>query len=178
MPDRIKLNECSVNRTTDNSDNNNADFEINNHQNGVSNAEMENGSVNSNNNNNNNNESDFETEEFSKLRCSSESNEELSERQRRRAARASNGYPGLDFASSIFSSGTIMKFRVISNELHNIQNVQLKRVSKKQLKNNRNILLTYLQHHNFPFNLNKIFIILSEILSSRWLINKLFTNDN
>ena len=55
MPDRIKLNECSVNRTTDNSDNNNADFEINNHQNGVSNAEMENGSVNSNNNNNNNN---------------------------------------------------------------------------------------------------------------------------
>jgi hypothetical protein len=71
------------------------------------------------------NESDLETEEFAKLRCSSIQTEVISERRRRNV---SAGYPGLAFGSSIFSSGTIMKFRVISNELHNIQNVQLKRV--------------------------------------------------
>ena len=72
------------------------------------------------------NESDLETEEFAKMRCSSVQTEVISERRRRNP---SAGYPGLAFGSSLFSSGTIMKFRVISNELHNIQNVQLKRVS-------------------------------------------------
>ncbi|RWS02490.1 hypothetical protein B4U79_07844 [Dinothrombium tinctorium] len=66
-----------------------------------------------------------EDEEFTNLRCSSVQTEVISERQRRRTRSA--GYPGLAFGSSIFSSGTLMKFSIISNELHNIQNVQLKR---------------------------------------------------
>ncbi|XP_054159905.1 uncharacterized protein LOC128958115 [Oppia nitens] len=70
------------------------------------------------------NESDLETEELAKMRCSSVQTEVISERRRRNP---SAGYPGLAFGGSLFSSGTIMKFRVISNELHNIQNVQLKR---------------------------------------------------
>jgi hypothetical protein len=76
------------------------------------------------------NESDLETEELAKMRCSSVQTEVISERRRRNP---SAGYPGLAFGGSLFSSGTIMKFRVISNELHNIQNVQLKRVSNSSL---------------------------------------------
>lgn len=77
------------------------------------------------------NESDVESEEFAKLRCSSVQTEVISARRRRNP---SAGYPGLAFGSSLFSSGTIMKFRVISNELHNIQNVQLKRVSDQSFQ--------------------------------------------
>lgn len=76
---------------------------------------------------------DFEVEEeFAKLRCSSVQTEIICERHRAKtqARQPSPGYPGLAFGSSLFSSGTIMKFRIISNELHNIQNVQLKRVSR------------------------------------------------
>lgn len=58
------------------------------------------------------------------LTCSSEPTEVISEREKNRSI----GYPGLAFGCSIFSSNTMMRFRLISNELHNIQNVQLKRV--------------------------------------------------
>lgn len=69
-----------------------------------------------------------DSEEFSNLRCSSIQSEEVAERNRRNNRQPSAGYPGLAFGGSVFSSGTLMRFRVISNELHNITNVQLKRV--------------------------------------------------
>lgn len=70
------------------------------------------------------------SEEWARLRCSSVQTEVISERERnRRNRQRSAGYPGLAFGTSIFSSGTMMKFSVISNELHNIMNVQLKRVT-------------------------------------------------
>lgn len=71
---------------------------------------------------------DTETEELSKLRCPSERTEVIAEREKRRRQRCAD-YPGLAFGSSIFSSDTLMKFSVIKNELHNILNSQLKRVS-------------------------------------------------
>lgn len=71
---------------------------------------------------------DSDTEEWAKLRCSSVQTEVISERNRRNRQRSA-GYPGLAFGSSIFSSGTLMKFSIIANELHNIMNVQLKRVN-------------------------------------------------
>lgn len=71
---------------------------------------------------------DAETEELSKLRCTSECTEIVAEREKRRRQRCAD-YPGLAFGSSIFSSDTLMKFSVIRNELHNILNSQLKRVS-------------------------------------------------
>lgn len=71
---------------------------------------------------------DAETEELSKLRCTSECTEVVAEREKRRRQRCAD-YPGLAFGSSIFSSDTLMKFSVIRNELHNILNSQLKRVS-------------------------------------------------
>lgn len=71
---------------------------------------------------------DVETEELSKLRCTSERTEVIAEREKRRRQRCAD-YPGLAFGSSIFSSDTLMKFSVIKNELHNILNSQLKRVS-------------------------------------------------
>lgn len=70
---------------------------------------------------------DPETEELSKLRCTSEMTEVVAEREKRRQRRCAD-YPGLAFASSIFSSDTLMKFSIIKNELHNIMNTQLKRV--------------------------------------------------
>ncbi|XP_064480739.1 uncharacterized protein LOC135394134 [Ornithodoros turicata] len=73
-------------------------------------------------------EQDPDAEEFSRLRCSSIQTEEVAERNRRNNRQPSAGYPGLAFGGSIFSSGTLMRFRIISNELHNITNVQLKRV--------------------------------------------------
>lgn len=73
-------------------------------------------------------EDDDEHEQLARLRCRSVQTEVLAERQRLRNRR-NNQYPGLAFGSSIFSSNTMMKFSVIANELHNIMNVQLKRVS-------------------------------------------------
>jgi hypothetical protein len=66
---------------------------------------------------------DVELDEDS-LICSSVPTEVINEREKRRSA----GYPGLAFGGSLFGSNTMMRFRIISNELHNIQNVQLKRV--------------------------------------------------
>lgn len=68
-----------------------------------------------------------EDEELATLRCRSERAEVESERESRRRKRCAD-YPGLAFASSIFSSDTMMKFNVIKNELHNVINTQLKRV--------------------------------------------------
>lgn len=70
---------------------------------------------------------DAETEELSKLRCQSVRTEVLAEKFRRKNRCAD--YPGFAFASSVFSSDTMMKFNIIKNELHNIMNNQLKRVS-------------------------------------------------
>lgn len=70
-------------------------------------------------------ENDKEIEELSKLRCQSVATEVVAERYKRRCS----DYPGLAFGRSIFSSNTMMKFSVIKNELHNIMNVQLRRVS-------------------------------------------------
>lgn len=80
-----------------------------------------------NGNNNNNSSGDTETEELSKLRCQSVRTEVLAEKFRRKNRCAD--YPGFAFASSVFSSDTMMKFNIIKNELHNIMNNQLKRVS-------------------------------------------------
>jgi len=67
---------------------------------------------------------DKELEELAKLRCASVSTEVVAQRYKRRCS----DYPGFAFGSSVFSSNTMMKFSIIKNELHNIQNVQLKRV--------------------------------------------------
>jgi tropomyosin-1 len=71
---------------------------------------------------------DPEIEELSRLRCTSERAEVVAERETRRRGRRCADYPGLAFASSIFSSDTLIKFSIIRNELHNIMNTQLKRV--------------------------------------------------
>lgn len=71
---------------------------------------------------------DPETEELSRLRCTSERTEVVAERETRRQRRCAD-YPGFAFGSSIFGSDTIMKFNIIRNELQNIKNSQLKRVS-------------------------------------------------
>lgn len=74
--------------------------------------------------------SDEEAEEaeLARLRCPSERTEVVAERELRRRRRCSD-YPGISFGASIFSSDTLMKFSVIKNELHNVLNSQLKRVS-------------------------------------------------
>ena len=70
---------------------------------------------------------DAETQELAKLRCQSVRTEVLAEKYRRKNRCAD--YPGFAFASSVFSSDTMMKFNIIKNELHNIMHNQLKRVS-------------------------------------------------
>jgi hypothetical protein len=74
-------------------------------------------------------DADPETEELAKLRCPSERTEVIAEREARRRQRRCADYPGFAFGSSIFGSDTIMKFNIIRNELQNIKNSQLKRVS-------------------------------------------------
>ena len=83
--------------------------------------------VDLNGNNNSTAGGDAEAEELSKLRCQSVRTEVLAEKFRRKNRCAD--YPGFAFASSVFSSDTMMKFNIIKNELHNIMNNQLKRVS-------------------------------------------------
>lgn len=78
--------------------------------------------------NNSDEENDPEIAELAKLRCTSERTEVIAERETRRRRRCAD-YPGFAFGSSIFSSDTMMKFNIIKNELHNIMNTQLKRVS-------------------------------------------------
>lgn len=75
---------------------------------------------------------DQEHQELASLRCQSVQTEVLADRHRRRNRNVN--YPGLAFGSSIFSSNTMMKFSVIANELHNIMNVQLKRVGSPVFK--------------------------------------------
>lgn len=71
-------------------------------------------------------------EDYSKLRCSSVTTEELAEREKARSKRRQNrcpDYPGLAFGAAMgFGSDTMMKFNIIKNELHNIMRSQLKRV--------------------------------------------------
>ncbi|XP_042900719.1 tropomyosin isoform X5 [Parasteatoda tepidariorum] len=86
------------------------------------------------------NENDSENEEWASLRCSSVQTEVIAERNRRNRQRSA-GYPGLAFGASLFLSGTMMKFGVISNELHNIMNVQLKRAEGEVAALNRRIQL-------------------------------------
>jgi len=72
------------------------------------------------------------SEDYSKLRCSSVTTEELAEREKAKSARRQNrcpDYPGLAFGAAMgFGSDTMMKFNIIKNELHNIMRSQLKRV--------------------------------------------------
>lgn len=70
---------------------------------------------------------DAETEALAKLRCQSIRTEIIAEKFRRKNRCAD--YPGFAFGFSLFSSDTMMKFNIIKNELHNIMNNQLKRVS-------------------------------------------------
>ncbi|CAL4111999.1 unnamed protein product, partial [Meganyctiphanes norvegica] len=80
---------------------------------------------------------DKELEELAKLRCPSVSTEVVAQRYKRRCS----DYPGFAFGSSVFSSNTMMKFSIIKNELHNIQNVQLKRAEGEVAALNRRIQL-------------------------------------
>lgn len=73
-------------------------------------------------------DNDPDAEEWSKLRCTSQSTEVVQEREQRRQKRCAD-YPGLAFGRSVFSSDTLMKFSIIRNELHNIMKSQLKRVN-------------------------------------------------
>ncbi|PSN46961.1 hypothetical protein C0J52_12577 [Blattella germanica] len=72
---------------------------------------------------------DPEIEELARLRCPSECTEIIAERETRRRQRRCADYPGFAFGTSIFGSDTLMKFNIIRNELQNIKNSQLKRVS-------------------------------------------------
>lgn len=76
---------------------------------------------------------DDEVEELSRLRCPSVATEVVAaaEQRRRERQRRCADYPGLSLGTSIFSSDTIMKLNIIKNELHNILNSQLRRVSQK-----------------------------------------------
>lgn len=80
-----------------------------------------------------NSDDDPETAELAKLRCTSECTEVLAERENRRRRRCAD-YPGLAFGSSIFSSDTMMKFSIIKNELQNIKNTALKRVTSYDIR--------------------------------------------
>ena len=82
-------------------------------------------------------DADPETEELAKLRCPSERTEVIAERETRRRQRRCADYPGFAFGSSIFGSDTIMKFNIIRNELQNIKNTQLKRVSTYRFPMNK-----------------------------------------
>ncbi|KZC10871.1 Tropomyosin [Dufourea novaeangliae] len=77
---------------------------------------------------NSDDDEDPELVELAKLRCPSERAEVQAEREARRRRRCAD-YPGLAFGSSIFSSETMIKFRLIKNELQNTMGNQLKRVS-------------------------------------------------
>jgi len=74
------------------------------------------------------------SEDYSKLRCSSVTTEELAEREKaksqaRQRQNRCPDYPGLAFGAAMgFGSDTMMKFNIIKNELHNIMRSQLKRV--------------------------------------------------
>nr|UEK51500.1 tropomyosin-like protein 6 [Parasacculina yatsui] len=72
-------------------------------------------------------ENEGEPDGLSKLRCSGESSEIVAQRLKQRKCRSST-YPGLAFATSVFSSGTLMKFSVIKNEVHNIMCVHLRKL--------------------------------------------------
>lgn len=77
---------------------------------------------------NSDDDEDPELVELAKLRCPSERAEVQAEKEARRRKRCAD-YPGLAFGSSIFSSETMIKFRLIKNELQNTMGNQLKRVS-------------------------------------------------
>lgn len=94
---------------------------------GLTNKEVTTNSEKKESNVEDNGDEDAEILELSKLRCTSERTEVVTDRERRRKRRCAN-YPGFAFGSSIFSSDTMMKFSIIRNELHNIMNTQLKRV--------------------------------------------------
>lgn len=90
---------------------------------------------------------DKELEELAKLRCQSVATEVVAARYKRRCS----DYPGFAFGSSIFSSNTMMKFSIIKNELHNIMNVQLKRVSMARVRRGVTSTLTIRCHTNYHF---------------------------
>ncbi|XP_076221342.1 tropomyosin 1 isoform X3 [Nomia melanderi] len=89
---------------------------------------------------NSDDDEDPELVELAKLRCPSERAEVQAEREARRRRRCAD-YPGLAFGSSIFSSETMIKFRLIQNELQNTMGNQLKRAESEVAALNRRIQL-------------------------------------
>ncbi|XP_015433026.1 PREDICTED: tropomyosin alpha-3 chain isoform X7 [Dufourea novaeangliae] len=89
---------------------------------------------------NSDDDEDPELVELAKLRCPSERAEVQAEREARRRRRCAD-YPGLAFGSSIFSSETMIKFRLIKNELQNTMGNQLKRAESEVAALNRRIQL-------------------------------------
>ncbi|XP_076658567.1 tropomyosin 1 isoform X4 [Halictus rubicundus] len=89
---------------------------------------------------NSDDDEDPELVELAKLRCPSERAEVQAEKEARRRKRCAD-YPGLAFGSSIFSSETMIKFRLIKNELQNTMGNQLKRAESEVAALNRRIQL-------------------------------------
>ncbi|XP_076379927.1 tropomyosin 1 isoform X2 [Megalopta genalis] len=89
---------------------------------------------------NSDDDEDPELVELAKLRCPSERAEVQAEKEARRRKRCAD-YPGLAFGSSIFSSETMIMFRLIKNELQNTLGNQLKRAESEVAALNRRIQL-------------------------------------
>ncbi|XP_078049280.1 tropomyosin 1 isoform X4 [Augochlora pura] len=89
---------------------------------------------------NSDDDEDPELVELAKLRCPSERAEVQAEKEARKRKRCAD-YPGLAFGSSIFSSETMIMFRLIKNELQNTLGNQLKRAESEVAALNRRIQL-------------------------------------
>lgn len=72
---------------------------------------------------------DYIDVDLEKMRCSSRSIEQITGSRRRQPNSADSfaAFPGLCLNASLFKSGSLMKFCIIGNELHNLV-LQLKRV--------------------------------------------------
>lgn len=106
------------------------------------------------------------------MTCSSRQTEEIAAQQKRRQERQnrvpSEGYPGLAFGSG-FSSNTMMRLRIIANELHNISSVQLKRAEGKFPTNIHCATIRKKLHHRTMIDSNqitKVFNLNNDIITS------------
>ena len=119
----------------------------------------ENPTSSSGNRNNGPEEGDDDMElELSSLRCSSVQIEMSSDNRRR-------AYPGLAMGS-VFSSGSLMKFSIIANELHNIQNVQLRRVYLSLLSSFTGVSAWNSVHRtSLIFTISQLFVCHSQLMA-------------
>ncbi|XP_055342220.1 tropomyosin isoforms c/e-like isoform X1 [Paramacrobiotus metropolitanus] len=81
-----------------------------------------------------------EGEDYSSVRCKSQSVEQISSQHKQAQTRKSR-FPGLALGSSLMKSPAEMKFQIIGNELHNIINVHMKRAEAEVAALNRRIQL-------------------------------------